>query len=143
MAKKRPLLERLMEKVRVEPSGCWAWTACLDSDGYGRITLDKKMLIAHRASYMVHVGPIPKGLTLDHVCRNRACVNPAHLEPVSNRENVLRGTGKTAENARRTECVNGHPFAGENLSITKLGHRVCRECTRSRARAKYRARVSA
>ena len=140
---KRPLLERLTSRVRVEDSGCWVWTGCT-TNGYGKISVDGKSEQAHRASYVAHIGPIPSGLQLDHLCRNRACVNPAHLEPVTNRENVLRGVGASALNARKTHCVNGHPLSGGNLMLQqkKRGiERVCRECNRTELR-QWRAKTA-
>lgn len=108
---------------------CWLWTAALHN-GYGSFYLPGAgTRRAHRIAYEALVGPIPEGLTLDHLCRNRGCVNPAHLEPVTNKENILRGVGITAENARKTHCVNGHPLEGYNLMFQPGGRR-CRECFR-------------
>jgi hypothetical protein len=78
--------------------------------------------------YEALVGPIPDGLFLDHTCRNRNCVNPQHLDPVTNKENILRGEGSPAKNARKTHCKNGHPLKGENLVRGSKGERVCRTC---------------
>lgn len=113
-------------------------------NGYGRIRGSVKGVeyhfFAHRRIYEMLRGPVPDDLTLDHLCRVRHCVNPAHLEPVSNRENVLRGVGPTAENARRTHCRRGHPFAGKNLILTPASDgtsgvwRGCRECVNARRR---------
>jgi hypothetical protein len=82
--------ERLLSKVEVADSGCWEWTAAKDPTGYGRFSVARSMDYAHRAAYKLLVGPIPAGLDLDHLCRNRGCVNPDHLEPVTRRENLLR-----------------------------------------------------
>lgn len=114
-------------------NGCWLWTGTLDSSGYGRFAGNKQKHSAHRFSYEIAIGPIPKALTLDHLCRVRACVNPTHLEPVTNRENVLRGIGLSAANARKTHCPKGHPYSGENLlvCVTPRGTqaRKCRTCS--------------
>lgn len=122
---------RFWAKVeRRGPDDCWLWTAGLNN-GYGTIYGGRRSpLRAHRVAYELLVGPIPDGLTLDHLCRNRRCVNPAHLEPVSNRENILRGESFSAEQARRTHCPSGHPLEGDNLrpDQSKQGKRACRLC---------------
>lgn len=105
---------------------CWPWNAYRNQDGYGYYFANRFMA-AHRIAYMLTVGPIPDGLQLDHLCRNRACCNPAHLEPVTARENCLRGETVAARNAAKTHCSNGHPYAGDNL-ITKRHGRACRIC---------------
>ena len=111
---------------------CWLWTGTLLPAGYGQFgTRDKKHLLAHRFSYELHVGPIPDGLVIDHLCRTRACVNPAHLEAVSQLENNLRGHGWVAINTRKTHCKHGHLFDEANTRWTKDGReRVCRTCAR-------------
>lgn len=132
LGQRTPLLERLMAKVEVAESGCWEWTGTKLHGGYGMIGeggRKGRMLLAHRAAYQELVGPIPEGLTLDHLCRNRGCVNPEHLEPVTGTENVLRGEGPTAKNARKTECPKGHPYSDENTRRTPTG-RICRTCAR-------------
>jgi hypothetical protein len=96
--------------------------------------MDGRTWAAHRAAYTLLVAPIPDGLTIDHLCRNTSCVNPAHLEPVTQRENGLRGTSPAAVNARKVECVNGHPLSGDNLHIGTDGSRRCRICNRNKGR---------
>lgn len=109
---------------------CWNWIRPRPRDGYGAILWHGEPKLAHRVSYEIAHGAIPDGMTIDHLCRNRGCVNPEHLEPVSNRENVLRGRGPTAVNSRKTHCVNGHPLSGDNLRPRSDGGRRCRECQR-------------
>lgn len=105
-------------------TGCWNWMRSKNQYGYGLTTVNARHVSAHRASYEAFVGPIPKGLFLDHLCRNPACCNPAHLEPVTNQENLIRGVCKTLQ----THCKNGHPLEGDNLKPTKRGQRQCRIC---------------
>lgn len=112
---------------------CWLWTGA-KSGGYGHIWLTGiGHRMAHRVNYEYHVGPIPEGLDLDHLCRVRACVNPSHLEPVTHQENVLRGEAPTAVNAAKVECVRGHAFTERNTYMSN-GSRVCRTCTKLRAK---------
>lgn len=129
----RPVIDRFAEKVALTDSGCIEWIAGTNRVGYGVVHLgpsdDNRKVYAHRWSYEHHVGPIPEGLHLDHLCRNTLCVNPAHLEPVTCRENLMRGISQPAMNAAKTECQNGHPLAGNNLYINpSTGHRRCRTC---------------
>lgn len=127
--------QRFLEKFRVADNGCWEWTAALvNSDGYGAFYYDgNRSGRAHRYAYQHYIGPIPEGLTIDHLCRNRKCVNPDHLEAVTNKENLRRGESPTAINARKTHCIHGHEFTPENTLWEKKG-RACRECKRARNR---------
>lgn len=123
--------ERFRAKMRVDPDrGCWLWTGSTGRNGYGYFYFDGRPGLAHRFSYAYFVGPIPDGLELDHLCRTRRCVNPEHLEPVTRRENMIRGEGWGAEHARATQCPHGHPYSGANLVLGTKGERICRECRR-------------
>lgn len=140
--------ERFWAKVDKQDGGCWLWTAALSGGtGYGQFYTEMheidgetkpRKVGAHRFAYEALVGPIPQGLDLDHLCRVRHCVNPAHLEPVTRSENTKRGeTG--AHWAKRTHCGKGHPLSGSNLRKQADGRRICRQCARE-ASARYRVR---
>ena len=134
------VLARFMAKVRVLENGCHEWTGAKIRCGYGIFALTKKRHpVAHRFIYEALVGEIPAGLVIDHVCNNRACVNPAHLRPASHRENILRGNGIASMYAARTHCKNGHELAGSNLAIGKDGYRTCRICRNKRGAEQNRA----
>ena len=116
---------------------CWPWTGAL-RNGYGQVTITRddgrRTRYAHRVAYEFANGEIPAGMEIDHLCRNPRCVNPRHLEVVTSRENVLRGTGPSARNARKTECKRGHPFDEANTYYRSNGSRYCRECARGKRR---------
>ena len=134
MTKKAPIRERFWEKVDQRgPDECWPWLASTTSHGYGTLRLwPTGALTAHRVAYELAYGEIPEGLTIDHLCRNRICCNPYHLEAVSLHENILRGNGRSAINARKTHCIRGHRFSAENTYITPNGRRQRRTCKRER-----------
>jgi hypothetical protein len=121
--------------ARVEKTEtCWLWKGHTVS-GYGMFSIAGKSIYIHRYAYELLVGPIPEGMQLDHLCRVRHCVNPDHLEPVTNRENVLRGLAATE---RKTHCKRGHPLSGPNLYLSPTGIRVCRECGKLRSKTPER-----
>lgn len=126
------------------PNGCWLWTGAKFSNGYGCITLDRDeegwhhTTTPHRFAYELVVGPVPEGLVLDHLCRNKGCCNPAHVEPVTQKVNVHRAGG-----APKTHCKRGHEWTPENTRITRNGTRNCRACAAFRERQKRVARKTA
>lgn len=127
---------RFWAKVVVTESGCWEWQASLTAGGYGQFYPKKSLpRRAHRVAYEALVGPIPEGLQLDHLCRTRRCCNPSHVEPVTSRENTMRGQNFAARHAAATHCPANHPYDGDNLRVRPTGRRACRECERQRVRA--------
>lgn len=118
------------------PNDCWEWKAS-KAHGYGRVSQDSKQLGAHRVAYEFMVGPIPDGKVLDHLCRNRGCVNPLHLEPVTPRINLLRGESLSAQRAKRTHCPQGHPYDLFNTRVSKRGQRICKVCSKEHFRRAY------
>lgn len=128
------LPERFWAKVSVSESGCWNWSPISRADGYGAYyTGNRRMSLAHRVAYAAIRGEIPAGLQIDHLCRNRSCVNPDHLEPVSHRENIIRGVSPSAVNGSKDHCKRGHALTPENVhEYHRRGGvtRVCRACMR-------------
>lgn len=126
--------ERFWSKVnKSAPGDCWLWLGCL-SHGYGVFYYMKRKSRAHRWAYEQANGPIPAGLELDHLCRVTACVNPAHLEPVTHAENMRRSTSATAVNTAKSTCPRGHPYD----MIKSKGGRWCRQCQIQQNREWYR-----
>ncbi len=130
--KPKPMIDRLREKCTMDANGCLVFEGCLVS-GYGQIRDGRTSRLAHRVMYEATRGPVPEGLDLDHLCRNRACCNPDHLEAVSRRENARRGI----RGVLTTQCPFGHSYDPTNTHFTKVGHRQCRTCHRERVLAAY------
>jgi len=107
---------------------CWLYAGSINAQGYGTITIGKTVHRVHRATYENKFGRIPKGLIIDHLCRVRSCVNPDHLEVVTQAENKRRGMSPAAQNARKTHCNKGHEYSEENTYISARGYRECRTC---------------
>lgn len=129
---------RFWAKVdRRGPDDCWEWQGSRHH-GYGKFAAGRGRAPqqAHRVAYELEVGAIPEGLDIDHLCQNPPCVNPAHLEPVTHRENLRRSDGAPGINARKTHCPAGHPLTGDNLITKRSGARNCRTCRNEQQRAK-------
>jgi hypothetical protein len=138
-------IQRIVENIHVDKNGCWIWTGSRHSAGYGDISLRGKHWLTHRLVYRLFVGRINKGHVIDHLCRNRLCCNPEHLESVTPRTNSRRGDipwGPRHWLSTRTHCIHGHPLDGDNVLVrTDRGHtsRTCRACAAIRTAA-YRKR---
>lgn len=137
----RSIEDRFTKFIAYEPSvGCWLWLGPIINGGYGTFTIGRnvkpRQVLSHRFSYELYKGVIPEGLDLDHLCRNRCCCNPDHLEPVTRKGNIRRGIKRSDA----THCKYGHLFIGDNLFINKIGGRICIECRRRNNRASKKRR---
>ncbi len=132
-----------MSHIEIAESGCWLWTGFTDR-GYGYFSMGTYQMRPHRFAYQWFVGELPRELTIDHLCRVRNCVNPDHLEAVPIQVNLKRGFSFSAINGAKTQCKFGHPFDAENTAILTgpIKGRVCKTCSRHRAREWYRANQS-
>lgn len=136
--RREPPLTRLLDKTAFNTeTGCWEWTAARTNGGYGAFRVPGIANVAHRVLYVLLVRPLPADLHLDHLCRNVVCVNPDHLEPVTQQENNRRA------GAARTQCVNGHEYTAANTYRRSATKRECRACNRDRANAWYARKVAA
>lgn len=144
--RRTPIAERIERHSVPEPNtGCVLWTGYANAAGYGRMGICRQGYAVHRIAYELARGPIRHGLALDHLCRTPSCINPDHLEPVTNRENLLRGNTLSGVNRRKKYCARGHEYSEANTYHWMRGdewrrsnHRMCRTCHRERQRA-YRA----
>lgn len=135
-----PTLPRFLSKIAIQPDGCWAWLGHLER-GYGRFFVNRRQVRPHRFAYIYFTDePVPEGYELDHLCRNRSCVNPYHLQVLRHVDNLHRGIGgqlAAERQLRKTHCPKGHPYDERNTYIPPNGQRVCRTC-RNIARAKLK-----
>lgn len=122
---------------RPELGKCWRWLGSFTERGYSQFWSKGKMRRAHVFSFALNGGVVPSGLELDHLCRNRGCVNPSHLEPVTHRENMLRSDSPPAWHIRQTHCLRGHEFTKENTKLSRSGERRCRKCIAIRNKKGY------
>lgn len=140
---KQRLLDRMIPEHGAMQSMCLVYSGNKNESGYGEISYRGKTARAHRVSYELFIGPIPDGLQLDHLCRNRACIHPWHLEPVTQAENTRRGI---SANGTKTHCPSGHEYTAENTrvltGVTGGSYRQCRTCDRDRVRARYQTNPS-
>jgi len=135
-----PISTRIQDRITIDANtGCWTWSGPIQPNGYAMMSVGRSRRYVHRLAFETWIGPIPRGLDIDHLCRNRACCNPQHLEPVARAENINRGNGPNVLarlNGNKTHCANGHEFTSDNTRMRPSGGRRCRTCARDESRAK-------
>lgn len=136
--------DRIARWTERRANGCLLWTGQINNEGYGQLSVNGAMKLAHRVSYELSVAEIPPGLVIDHLCRVRSCIEPSHLEPVTQRENVLRSpVAPGALNAAKTHCPQGHPYSPENTYVyyaRNYTERICKTCRSAYQKRRYEAR---
>jgi hypothetical protein len=137
------LWQRVFSKIVTNSNGCMEWIGELDRQGYGRIGIERRTYFAHRVVTLLVRGSLPEGLEPDHLCRNRRCVNPEHLEWVTHRENLLRGPSSNMITYRENRCKRGHDLVGRNVMHRKDGTRQCRTCSNAAHNRRYHERKKA
>jgi len=130
------ILLRFHNKIILTEDGCHEWIASLNNCNYGQFRVNKKSILAHRFSYELYKGSIPEDQVVDHLCENTKCVNPKHLQIITQKENLLKGKGCCSTNSKKTHCSRGHEFTPENTYINKRNSRMCRKCFRVRYKEK-------
>jgi hypothetical protein len=133
-------IKRFFKKVN-KTSGCWIWIGAINNYGYGMVQINGSKHSAHRISYEIAKGAIADNLQIDHLCRNRRCINPEHLEAITQKENLLRGETIAAKNKSKTHCPKGHPYSKKNTIMKNKGggyrSRQCRICRNEKEKTKY------
>jgi hypothetical protein len=126
-------IENFKKHIQITKEGCWEWTAKIHKNtGYGYFTVKGKTHLSHRFSYKYFKGEIPLNLCIDHICENRKCVNPEHLQAITLKQNILKGKSVCAQKAKQIYCHKNHPLSGENLYITPDNRRQCKTCNKIR-----------
>lgn len=139
-----PTIDKILNSIEIDGNGCWLWLRGCDPDGYGKVRDGARTRRTHIVTYEFYVGLVPDGLVLDHQCNVRGCCNPAHLLPMTNRENVLKPGSQSlaAIRAAQTHCIHGHEFTEQNTIIRSNGCRKCRTCwNRIRRERRRRAKL--
>lgn len=134
----KPVIERFLSKISISNSGCWEWNGYIQENGYGQTSIKSKGVYTHRFIYEYYHDSIHPDLTIDHLCRNRKCVNPLHLEQVSHKENIMRGDTLALKNSKKTHCKRGHEFTPKNTYVNPRGSRCCMICTNYLKRLTYK-----
>ncbi|NUP33639.1 MAG: HNH endonuclease [Streptomycetaceae bacterium] len=127
-----PLLTQVLDRCVETDEGCWLYTGRLLPNGYGVVSESRKTVYVHRLTFGYFKADIPDGLVIDHLCRNRACCNPEHLDAVTQRVNVHRGDSHVAQQAKKRKCIRGHDLSGDNVRVSRSGKRECKTCHRAR-----------